>query len=236
MTKGEKIHEGKAKIMWGTDDPEVLIQEFKDSVTAGDGAKKDMITGKGAINCKISTLIFKLLEDHGIKTHWIETISDHEMRVRRLTMIPVEVVIRNLIAGSMAKRLDIEEGRPLAQPIVEHYLKNDPLHDPWLNDDHITKVFWYATEHELMLMKENARKINEVLKQFFATRGILLVDFKVEVGKAGDGMMLLGDEFTPDSCRLWDAKTMRKLDKDVFRRDLGNLMEAYNEVFRRIQA
>lgn len=235
MKKGAMLYEGKAKILWETDDPNVLVQEFKDSVTAGDGAKKDTISGKGAINCRISTLIFRLLADHGIPSHWLETLSDREMAVQRLKMIPVEVVVRNNIAGSMAKRLGIEEGRALPQPIVEHYLKNDALHDPWLNDDHITKVFHHATEPELTEMKQGARRINEVLKQFFSTRGIALVDFKVEFGKNKDGAILLGDEFTPDACRLWDSKTQQKLDKDVFRRDLGNLMDAYNEVFRRIE-
>lgn len=230
----EKIYEGKAKILYRTEKPGELIQEFKDEVTAFDAVKKATIPGKGVLNCTISSLLFLLLESCGIPTHFLQRVSDREMLIRELKMIPVEVVVRNLIAGSMAKRLGKQEGEKLFQPVVEFYLKDDALHDPWLNEDHI-RVFGFASGEEVASMREIALRVNSLLQNFFQERGILLVDLKLEFGKDKDGILRLGDEITPDSFRVWDATTGRKLDKDVFRRDLGDLLEAYGEVLRRLE-
>jgi len=232
MEKREKIYEGKAKQLFTTDNPDLLVQYFKDEATAFDGKKKGIIEHKGILNNKISSRIFRMLEEKGIKTHFVETLSDREMLVKRLRIIPVEVVIRNIAAGSLCKRLGLEEGLVLKEPTLEFFLKNDPLGDPMINEYH-ARVFGWATDAELAQMKETAFKINRILSEFFSIRGIILVDFKLEFGEH-KGEVLLGDEITPDGCRLWDKTTREKMDKDRFRRDLGKVEEAYQEVLRKV--
>lgn len=232
MEKREKIYEGKAKQLFTTDNPDLLVQYFKDEATAFDGKKKGIIEHKGILNNKISSRIFRMLEEKGIKTHFVETLSDREMLVKRLRIIPVEVVIRNIAAGSLCKRLGLEEGLELKEPTLEFFLKNDPLGDPMINEYH-ARVFGWATDAELAQMKETAFKVNRILSEFFSVRGIILVDFKLEFGEH-KGEVLLGDEITPDGCRLWDKATREKMDKDRFRRDLGKVEEAYQEVLRKV--
>ena len=232
MEKREKIYEGKAKQLFTTDNPDLLVQYFKDEATAFDGKKKGIIEHKGILNNKISSRIFRMLEEKGIKTHFVDTLSDREMLVKRLRIIPVEVVIRNIAAGSLCKRLGLEEGLELKEPTLEFFLKNDPLGDPMINEYH-ARVFGWATDAELNQMKETAFKINKILSEFFSVRGIILVDFKLEFGEH-KGEVLLGDEITPDGCRLWDKATREKMDKDRFRRDLGKVEEAYQEVLRKV--
>ena len=234
MEKREKIYEGKAKILYGTEDPKLLIQSFKDSATALDGKKKGLIEDKGVWNNKISAKVFEYLESKRIKTHFVKTLSEREMLVKRLEMIPLEMVVRNTATGSITRRLGIEEGTSFKPPVLEYYLKNDSLGDPMLNRSHI-RVLGLAKEEEMKALDRLSLKINEVLIPFFLERKIKLVDFKLEFGVM-DGKILLGDEISPDTCRFWDAqsKTIRRLDKDLFRKDLGGEREAYLEVFRRI--
>lgn len=232
MEKREKIYEGKAKQLFTTDNPDLLVQYFKDEATAFDGKKKGIIEHKGILNNKISSRIFRMLEEKGVKTHFVDTLSDREMLVKRLRIIPVEVVIRNIAAGSLCKRLGLEEGMALKEPTLEFFLKNDPLGDPMINEYH-ARVFGWATDAELDQMKETAFKVNKILSEFFSERGIILVDFKLEFGEH-KGEVLLGDEITPDGCRLWDKATREKMDKDRFRRDLGKVEEAYQEVLRKV--
>lgn len=232
MEKREKLYEGKAKVLFTTDDPDLLVQYFKDEATAFDGKKKGIIEEKGVLNNKISSAIFKMLEERGVKTHFVEQLNDREMLVKKLRIIPVEVVVRNIVAGSLSKRLGIEEGTALSEPIVEFFYKSDPLGDPMINEYH-ARVFGYATDAELKEMSGTALRINEILSRFFDERGIILVDFKLEFGEH-KGSVLLGDEITPDGCRLWDKATREKLDKDRFRRDLGKVGEAYQEVLRKV--
>ncbi|MBI3398038.1 MAG: phosphoribosylaminoimidazolesuccinocarboxamide synthase [Deltaproteobacteria bacterium] len=232
MKRLEKIYEGKAKILYTTDNPDFLIQYFKDEATAFDGKKKGIIQGKGILNNKISSRLFQYLEDKGIPTHFIERSSDREMVVKRLEIIPIEVVVRNIAAGSLAKRMGVEEGTPLKKTILEFYYKSDPLGDPMINDYHI-EAFNLAKKFEVDILKEMALEINGYLSKFFDERGITLVDFKLEFGRH-KGQILLGDEITPDGCRLWDKETNEKMDKDRFRRDLGKIEEAYQEVCRKV--
>lgn len=234
MEKREKIHEGKAKIVYRTDNPELIIQHFKDSATAFDGKKKGTIEGKGTINTKVSARLFKLLEENGIKTQLREVLADNELLTLWLEMVPVEVIVRNVAAGSLAKRLGYEEGRALKKPVVEFYYKNDELGDPMLNEDHIAELE-LASPDLLSKMRETALKINQVLSDFFADRRLLLIDFKLEFGLK-DSELVLADEISPDTCRLWDKETLEKLDKDRFRRDLGQVEEAYQEVYRRVMS
>jgi phosphoribosylaminoimidazole-succinocarboxamide synthase len=233
MKRLEKIYEGKAKVLYSTDDPDVIIQYFKDEATAFDGKKKGVIGGKGALNNAISSRIFGYLEARGVKTHFIETLSDREMAVRRLRMIPVEVVVRNVAAGSLSKRMGVEEGVPLKETVLELYYKSDPLGDPMINKYH-ARAFGLSNDEELKVMEAGALKVNSLLSGFFDARGITLVDFKLEFG-VHKGEVILGDEITPDGCRLWDRATGRKLDKDRFRRDLGGVEEAYQEVLRKVK-
>lgn len=233
MDKHERLYEGKAKVLYSTDDPDLLIQYFKDDATAFNRKKTGTIENKGVFNCRISTVLFQLLEREGVRTHWVRTLNDREMLVRRLTILPVEVVVRNRLAGSLAKRLGLEEGRELNRPLVEFYYKCDELDDPMMTDDQV-EVLGFATAAEVARMREQALKVNEVLSRFFLERGIILVDFKIEFGRHGDEV-LLGDEISPDSCRLWEVGTLRKLDKDRFRRDLGAIEDAYAEVLRRVE-
>jgi len=232
MKRTEKLYEGKAKVMYATEDPDFVIQYFKDDATAFDAQKRGTIANKGVLNNAISTMLFTLLEEHGVATHFVERLSDREMLVKRLEIVPVEVVMRNVVAGGLAKRMGLEEGGSLAQPILEYYYKKDELHDPMVNEYHIGAFGW-ASADELALIRDTAFRVNDLLKGFLLERGIRLVDFKLEFGKH-HGTMLLGDEITPDGCRFWDAATNEKLDKDRFRRDLGKIEEAYQEVHRRI--
>lgn len=232
MEKLAQIYEGKAKILYETDDPQVLIQYFKDDATAFNAKKKGTIVDKGILNNQISTHLFKLVEGVGVKTHFIERLNPREMAVKRLEIVPIEVVIRNVIAGSLAKRFGLEEGKKLPFPLVEFYYKDDALDDPMITEDHI-KAFELAPEKDIAEIKEKALLVNKTLSSYLAERGIILVDLKLEFGKH-QGKILLGDEITPDGCRLWDAQTLEKLDKDRFRRDLGKVEEAYQEVCKRI--
>lgn len=231
--KGQLLYEGKAKRLYATEQEDVLFVEYKNSATAFNGEKKAEIEGKGVLNNRISTLIFEKLKEKGIDSHFIERISDNEQLVRKVDIIPIEVVVRNIAAGSLAKRMGVEEGTSLARPIVEFYYKNDDLGDPFINNDHI-EILNLATKEEIDEIYAIGLKVNEVLKEIFNDIGVILVDFKLEFGRDKDGKVLLADEISPDTCRLWDEKTKQKLDKDVFRRDLGNLVEVYEIILERL--
>lgn len=232
MQRLEKLYEGKAKILYTTGDPDVLVQYFKDEATAFDGKKKGIIPEKGILNNKISSRIFKYLAEKGIKTHFVEMLSEREMAVKKLRIIPIEVIVRNVCAGGLSKRMGVEEGTPLKETVLEFCYKSDPLGDPMINEYHI-RAFGLAERAELRQMEEQALKINKILSEFFDERGIMLVDFKLEFG-VHKGVVLLGDEITPDGCRLWDKRTHEKMDKDRFRRDLGKVEDAYQEVLRKV--
>ncbi|MEE8185277.1 MAG: phosphoribosylaminoimidazolesuccinocarboxamide synthase [Thermodesulfobacteriota bacterium] len=232
MKRLEKLYEGKAKVIYSTDNPDMLIQYFKDEASAFDGKKKGVIRGKGIVNNKISSRLFRYLEDKGIATHFVKRLSDREMLVKRLEIIPVEVVMRNIAAGSLSKRMGIEEGVPLRMPILEYYYKSDELGDPMINHYHI-EAFELAQRFELDVMDKVAIEVNKYLSEFFDERGIILVDFKLEFGRHKD-QLLLGDEITPDGCRLWDKSTKEKMDKDRFRWDLGKVEETYQEVCKKV--
>ncbi|MCL6582253.1 MAG: phosphoribosylaminoimidazolesuccinocarboxamide synthase [bacterium] len=232
MEKREKLYEGKAKILYATDDPNLIIQYFKDDATAFNAQKKGTIVEKGIYNNRISSHIFKLLAQEGVASHFVQHLSDREMLVKRVNIIPVEVVIRNRIAGSLAKRFGLAEGGVLSRPILEFYYKDDALGDPMINEDHIA-VFELASQKEMEEIKKISLSVNTFLKSWFQEIRISLVDFKLEFGRY-DHQVLLADEITPDGCRLWDIETEEKLDKDRFRRDLGQIEEAYREVWRRI--
>jgi phosphoribosylaminoimidazole-succinocarboxamide synthase len=234
MEKRELIYEGKAKRVYTTDNPDLVIQYFKDDATAFNAKKRGTIVSKGILNNEISATFFELLEREGVPTHFVERLNDREMLVKRLQIIPVETVVRNIIAGSLAKRLGLEEGKSLPAPIVEYYYKSDPLDDPMINQWHVT-VLGMATEAEFKTLTDMALKINAVLQRFLQGKGILLVDGKLEFGRH-HGQILLGDEICPDTCRFWDSVTRKKLDKDRFRQDLGEIEEAYHEVHRRVCA
>ncbi len=229
MKRLEQLYEGKAKIIYATENPDLVIQYFKDDATAFDGVKKGTIVDKGVINNQVSTKIFQYLEENGVKTHFVEQLSDREMLVKKLDIIMVEVVLRNVAAGSICKRLGIEEGKQLEPPTLEFFYKSDELHDPMINDSHI-KTFNWATEKEVEILRAQGKKVNELMVAFFKQRGIRLVDFKLEFGRH-KGEVLLGDEISPDGCRLWDMATGEKMDKDRFRFSLGNVEEKYQEVY-----
>jgi phosphoribosylaminoimidazole-succinocarboxamide synthase len=233
MQKGEFLYEGKAKKIYTTEEPGVFWMEFKDDATAGNGAKRGTISDKGRINAEITSRIYEYLAANGVTTHFVRTESPTVLLVKKLEMFPLEVVVRNIAAGSLVKRVGLTEGKEFADPIVELYLKNDDLGDPLLNDDHVLAL-GLATTSEIAALKAAARRVNELLRPYFLERGILLVDFKLEFGKE-NGEIVLGDEVTPDTCRFWDAKTREKLDKDRFRQDLGGVEEAYQEVLRRVE-
>ncbi|EIJ79819.1 phosphoribosylaminoimidazole-succinocarboxamide synthase [Bacillus methanolicus PB1] len=233
MEKRALLYEGKAKKVYLTEDDNVVWIEYKDSATAFNGEKKAEITGKGRLNNEITSLLFSKLHDEGIETHFIKRLSETEQLVKKVAIIPLETVVRNVAAGSFSKRLGIAEGTPFSKPIVEFYLKNDELGDPLITDAHVLELK-LATEEELKELKKKALKVNDILIGFFKEIGIRLVDFKLEFGKDADGCILLADEISPDTCRLWDLKTNEKLDKDVFRRDLGNLTEAYEKILARL--
>ncbi len=228
VQKGAQIYEGKAKILYATDDPGLLVQYFKDDATAFNAQKRGTIVDKGIMNARISAFIFQFLERAGVRTHFVELLSPREMLIKKVRIVPIEVVVRNVVAGSLAKRMGIPEGTPLKRTIVEYYYKSDPLGDPMVSDEHI-EVFDLATRDELAAITREARRVNDLLLRFFLDRGVRLVDFKLEFGRHASGI-LLADEITPDGCRLWDAKTDEKLDKDRFRRDLGGVEAAYKRV------
>ncbi len=230
MEKLERLYEGKAKILHKTSDPDLLIQYFKDDASAFDGKKKGTIVDKGVMNNHMSSRIFEYLEENGVKTHFVKTLNDREMLVKNLEIIPVEVVLRNVAAGSLCKRLGIEEGRVFEeQPILEFFYKSDPLGDPMINECHVD-IFGWATKEEVEILKSEGIKINKLMVEFFKERKIRLVDFKVEFGRH-KGEVLLGDEISPDGCRLWDWETNEKMDKDRFRFNLGSVEEKYQKVY-----
>ena len=233
MNKGQLLYEGKAKRLYATEDSNILFVEYKDSATAFNGEKKEEIAGKGVLNNRITTLIFEKLKSNGIASHFVKRISDHEQLVRKVEIIPIELVVRNIAAGALANRLGLEEGTPLKRPIVEYYYKNDDLGDPHISTEHID-VLGIATPEEVQALYDGGLRVNEVLRPLFAEIGVELIDFKLEFGRDAEGNVLLADEISPDTCRLWDAKTKQKLDKDVFRRNLGNLTEVYEIILTRL--
>jgi phosphoribosylaminoimidazole-succinocarboxamide synthase len=233
MEKKEMLYEGKAKQIFASDNEDQLIVHFKDDATAFDGQKKGQISQKGIINNKISNFFFKLLEEKGIKTHLIKELNERDSLVKKVDIIPLEVVMRNIAAGSIAERLGLEEGTKLPAPVLEFYYKNDDLGDPLINRSHI-EVLELADEEELRVLAEMAAKINKILFEFLKNQGVDLVDFKLEFGKTKDGEIILADEISPDTCRFWDSETQQKLDKDRFRRDLGDVEAAYHEMLKRI--
>ncbi len=235
MKKTKLLYEGKAKKIWESEDPNLYIAEFKDSLTAFDAQKKATEEGKGALNCKISAYLFKLLEEYGVKTHFVECISENEMVIKKAQMIPIEVVVRNIAAGSLTRRLGIPQGKVLPFSLVEFYYKCDELHDPLINDEHALLLNLVDKESDLEELKRLGREVNVVLKSFFDKANLNLVDFKIEFGKDSEGNIILADEISPDSCRFWDKESGEKLDKDRFREDLGGVKVAYEEVLRRIQ-
>ncbi|MGN0940436.1 MAG: phosphoribosylaminoimidazolesuccinocarboxamide synthase [Selenomonadaceae bacterium] len=233
MEKGKQLYEGKAKIMYATDNPDELLVYYKDDATAGNGAKKGTIAEKGIMNNKMTAFFFDYLAKQGIKTHYVSMPSDREMVVKKLTMFPLEVVMRNVAAGSFSKRYGIDEGKVFNSPTVELFLKNDALNDPMLNS-YDAIALGLATKEEIAEIERLGLEINDILKKFLKTKKVDLVDFKLEFGKDKDGNIILGDEISPDNCRFWDSDTHEKLDKDRFRRDLGNVEGAYKEMLRRL--
>lgn len=233
MEKGRLLYEGKAKQLFATEDENILFVSYKNSATAFNGEKKEEIEGKGILNNKITTILFEELKKRGIESHFVEQISENEQLVRKVEIIPLEVVVRNVAAGSLAKRLGMEEGIPLKHTIVEFYYKDDALGDPLLTDAHI-ELLALATPEEVETIKAKALEINQVLQPIFKEIGVTLIDFKLEFGKTAQGEILLADEISPDTCRLWDAETNNKLDKDVFRRNLGSLTEVYEIILSRL--
>ena len=232
IEKGELINAGKAKSVYATNDPDRLILEFRDDTSAFDGEKTAKLARKGMVNNRFNAFIMQRLEEAGIPTHFERLLSDTESLVKRLAMFPIECVVRNITAGSICRRLGVEEGMDLDPPVFEFFLKNDELHEPMINEYHIRSFRW-ANDRQIEAMKELTFKVNGVLKKLFADAGLLLVDYKLEFGDY-HGKVVLGDEFTPDGCRLWDAETRAKLDKDRFRQGLGGVVEAYEEVAHRI--
>ncbi|MBT9155721.1 MAG: Phosphoribosylaminoimidazole-succinocarboxamide synthase [Firmicutes bacterium] len=233
MEKRALLYSGKAKDVYATDDPNLCIVHFRDSATAFNALKKSEIAGKGELNNLISAHFFDLLASHGVETHFVGSLGPREMLVRRLEIIKVEVVVRNITAGSLAKRLGLPEGLPVTPPVLEYYYKDDTLGDPLVNDSHILSFGW-ASAAELSTIAAAARQVNDILLPALRKLDLLLVDFKLEFGRHA-GRVMLGDEISPDTCRFWDAQTREKLDKDRFRRDLGGVAEAYQEIYRRLK-
>ena len=232
MTAGTLLYEGKAKKIFTTGDPDQVVQYFKDDATAFNAQKRGTIVEKGIVNNKVSERLFRMLEHNGVPTHFVERKSDREMLTKKVTIVPVEVVVRNVIAGSLAKRLGLKEGEGIQPAIVEWYYKNDALGDPLIADEHV-RLLKLATPEQLAEIKRLALKVNSILKPFFAERKMILVDFKLEFG-LHDGKLILADEISPDTCRFWDAGTKESMDKDRFRKDLGKIEEAYQEVLKRV--
>lgn len=233
MEKKELIYEGKAKKVFATGNPDVLLVSYKDDATAFNGLKKGTISGKGAINNRVTNFMMRMLEKDGVPTHFIEELSDRETLVKKVSIVPLEVIIRNISAGSFAKRYGVEEGIVFAQPTIEFSYKNDDLGDPLINSYHALAL-GLATSGEIETIKTLAFKVNAFLKDFFKKLNIDLVDFKLEFGRLSDGTIVLADEISPDTCRFWDCDTHEKLDKDRFRRDLGGVEDAYQEIMKRI--
>lgn len=233
MEKKEQLYEGKAKKVFATDDANLVIVDYKDDATAFNGEKKGTITGKGVINNVMSNHMFQLLEQQGVPTHFVEQLSERETLVKKVSIVPLEVIIRNISAGSFAKRFGVEEGIVFDEPTIEFSYKNDELGDPLMNAYHAIALK-AATHEEIETIKAMAFKVNEVMKQYFDTLNVILVDFKLEFGKTADGKIVLADEISPDTCRLWDKTTKEKLDKDRFRRDMGGVEEAYQEIMKRV--
>ena len=233
MEKKEQLYEGKAKKVFATDDANLVIVDYKDDATAFNGEKKGTITGKGVINNVMSNHMFQLLEQQGVPTHFVEQLSERETLVKKVSIVPLEVIFRNISAGSFAKRFGVEEGIVFDEPTIEFSYKNDELGDPLMNAYHAIALK-AATREEIETIKAMAFKVNEVMKQYFDTLNVILVDFKLEFGKTADGKIVLADEISPDTCRLWDKTTKEKLDKDRFRRDMGGVEEAYQEIMKRV--
>lgn len=235
MQKLEQLYEGKAKKVFKTDDPELYIVDYKDDATAFNGLKKGTIAGKGAINNRMTNSMMQLLEQHGIPTHFVKELSERETLVKRVKIVPIEVIVRNVAAGSLAKRLGLAEGTRLKSTVLEYCYKNDDLGDPMINEYHVYAM-GLATKEELEKIAAYSFKINEIMTEFFHEIGVDLIDFKLEYGITNDGTLVLADEISPDTCRFWDVKTGEKLDKDRFRRDLGGVEEAYQEMMKRLLA
>ena len=233
MKKLEQLYEGKAKKVFATDDPALVIVSYKDDATALDGLKKGTIAGKGVVNNKMSDFLFALLEKNGIPTHFVEELNDREALVRKVSIVPLEVIIRNISAGSFAKRYGVEEGIVFAEPTIEFSYKNDELHDPLINSYHALAL-GLATKDEIETIKSMAFRVNDILREYFLRLNVKLVDFKLEFGRLPDGRIVLADEISPDTCRFWDAVTGEKLDKDRFRRDMGGVEGAYQEMMKRV--
>ena len=233
MQKLEQIYEGKAKKVYKTDDPELYIVDYKDDATAFNGLKKGTIAGKGIINNQMSNRLMQMIERKGVPTHFVKELSERETLVKKVSIVPLEVIVRNIAAGSFSKRYGVDEGMVFEEPVIEFSYKNDALGDPLLNTDHALALK-VATRAEIDTIKSYALKVNSILKAFWAKCGITLVDFKLEFGKTADGSIILADEISPDTCRLWDSATGEKLDKDRFRRDLGGVEEAYAEIMKRL--
>ena len=233
LTKKDFIYEGKAKKLFTTEDPDILIVEYKDSLTAGNGAKKATMGGKGELNNKITSKLFEYLADKGIESHFIKQIDDNNQYVKRVQIVPLEVIVRNITTGSLCKRLGVKEGMKLAFPLIEFSYKDDALGDPFIIEDHAV-LFGWATREELARIKEISLAVNKELTAYFAPKGVTLVDFKLEFGKDKTGKIILADEISPDTCRFWDSSTGDHLDKDRFRKDLGNVLGAYEEIWKRI--
>ena len=233
MKKLEQLYEGKAKKVFATDDPGVVLVEYKDDATAFKGVKKGTIQGKGVINNRVTNILMQMLEKNGIPTHYIEEISDRETLVKKVTIVPLEVIVRNIAAGSLSKRLGLPEGTKLKKTVLEYCYKNDDLGDPMVNEYHIAAMGWVSDE-DLKKIAEYSFKINQLLSTYLKDLNIELIDFKLEFGKTQDGQLVLADEISPDTCRFWDSTTHEKLDKDRFRRDLGGVEDAYQEIMKRL--
>ncbi|MDE6538959.1 MAG: phosphoribosylaminoimidazolesuccinocarboxamide synthase [Ruminococcus sp.] len=233
MVKQEQLYEGKAKKVYATNDPDIVIVDYKDDATAFNGEKKGTISGKGVVNNRMTNFMFKMLEKEGVPTHLIEEISDRETIVKKVSIVPLEVIVRNVAAGSFSKRMGVEEGKQLLTPILEFSYKNDDLGDPFIND-YYALALGLATKEEIDTITKYAFKVNEFMLKFFKGLNIDLIDFKIEFGKTSDGTIILADEISPDTCRFWDSTTHEKLDKDRFRRDMGGVEEAYQEIMKRL--
>ena len=233
MQKTELLYEGKAKKVYATEDPEYCIVSYKDDATAFNGLKKGTIVGKGVVNNRMSNFMFKLLEQKGIKTHFVEELNERDTVVRKVSIVPLEVIVRNKAAGSLSKRLGLEEGTPMRVPVLEFCYKNDDLGDPMVNNYHILAA-GFATQEEIDKIASMSLAVNKTMIEFFKSVNVDLIDFKLEFGKTSDGEIILADEISPDTCRFWDIHTGEKLDKDRFRRDMGGVEDAYNEMMRRV--
>ncbi|MBR6385172.1 MAG: phosphoribosylaminoimidazolesuccinocarboxamide synthase [Ruminococcus sp.] len=233
MVKKEQLYEGKAKKVYATNDPDLVIVDYKDDATAFNGEKKGTISGKGVINNRMTNYMFKMLEKEGVPTHLVEEISERETIVKKVSIVPLEVIVRNVAAGSFSKRMGVEEGKQLLCPILEFSYKNDDLGDPFINN-YYALALGLTTKEELETIEKYAFKVNEFMLKFFKGLNIDLIDFKIEFGKTSDGTIILADEISPDTCRFWDSTTHEKLDKDRFRRDMGGVEEAYQEIMKRL--